>query len=146
MTHWQAAYCHMCCVVQARTAGKWPLKWYAPECINFHKFSSKSDVWSFGVTMWEAFSYGGKPYKVQYHVESHLSLLKEQDWSWTSIYSSCLFQLCPENERTRGDSLHWKWEPNGLSSSLSRANVYPDERVLDLQVRNRLSESCAHAG
>ncbi|XP_030640541.1 tyrosine-protein kinase ZAP-70 [Chanos chanos] len=48
---------------RARTAGKWPLKWYAPECINFHKFSSKSDVWSFGVTMWEAFSYGGKPYK-----------------------------------------------------------------------------------
>ncbi|XP_035863355.1 tyrosine-protein kinase ZAP-70 isoform X2 [Sander lucioperca] len=48
---------------KARTAGKWPLKWYAPECINFHKFSSKSDVWSFGITMWEAFSYGGKPYK-----------------------------------------------------------------------------------
>ncbi|MBN3306531.1 ZAP70 kinase, partial [Amia calva] len=47
----------------ARTAGKWPLKWYAPECINFHKFSSKSDVWSYGITMWEAFTYGQKPYK-----------------------------------------------------------------------------------
>ncbi|KAK3539442.1 hypothetical protein QTP70_008054 [Hemibagrus guttatus] len=48
---------------KARTLGKWPLKWYAPECINYHKFSSKGDVWSYGVTMWEAFSYGGKPYK-----------------------------------------------------------------------------------
>ncbi|ROI46682.1 Tyrosine-protein kinase ZAP-70 [Anabarilius grahami] len=48
---------------KARTGGKWPLKWYAPECIHFHKFSSKSDVWSFGITMWEAFSFGGKPYK-----------------------------------------------------------------------------------
>ncbi|KAI4872298.1 hypothetical protein NFI96_027726 [Prochilodus magdalenae] len=49
--------------LKARTLGKWPLKWYAPECINYHKFSSKGDVWSFGITMWEAFSYGGKPYK-----------------------------------------------------------------------------------
>lgn len=48
---------------KARSAGKWPLKWYAPESISHRKFSSKSDVWSFGVTMWEAFSYGGKPYK-----------------------------------------------------------------------------------
>lgn len=48
---------------KARNFGKWPLKWYAPESITHHKFSSKSDVWSFGVTMWEAFSYGGKPYK-----------------------------------------------------------------------------------
>ncbi|CAN9504718.1 unnamed protein product [Ophioblennius macclurei] len=43
--------------------GKWPVKWYAPESINYFKFSSKSDVWSFGVLMWEAFSYGQKPYK-----------------------------------------------------------------------------------
>ncbi|XP_067872500.1 tyrosine-protein kinase ZAP-70 isoform X2 [Heterodontus francisci] len=48
---------------KARTAGKWPVKWYAPECINFRKFSSKADVWSFGVTMWEALTYGQKPYK-----------------------------------------------------------------------------------
>lgn len=48
---------------KAKSHGKWPLKWYAPECMNYLKFSSKSDVWSFGVLMWEAFSYGQKPYK-----------------------------------------------------------------------------------
>uniref|UniRef100_A0A8C5P9P5 Tyrosine-protein kinase n=1 Tax=Leptobrachium leishanense TaxID=445787 RepID=A0A8C5P9P5_9ANUR len=47
----------------ARAGGKWPLKWYAPECITHRKFSSRSDVWSYGITMWEAFSYGHKPYK-----------------------------------------------------------------------------------
>lgn len=50
--------------LQAKGHGKWPVKWYAPECINYFKFSSKSDVWSFGVLMWEAYSYGQKPYKV----------------------------------------------------------------------------------
>ena len=50
--------------LQAKAAGKWPLKWYAPECIYFFLFNSKSDVWSFGVTLWEALSYGAKPYKV----------------------------------------------------------------------------------
>ncbi|XP_061732823.1 tyrosine-protein kinase SYK [Nerophis ophidion] len=48
---------------KAKRHGKWPVKWYAPECINFFKFSTKSDVWSFGVFMWEAYSYGEKPYK-----------------------------------------------------------------------------------
>ncbi|MBN3307887.1 KSYK kinase, partial [Amia calva] len=48
---------------KAKTHGKWPVKWYAPECMNYFRFSSKSDVWSFGVLMWEAYSYGQKPYK-----------------------------------------------------------------------------------
>ncbi|KAH9366835.1 hypothetical protein HPB48_000036 [Haemaphysalis longicornis] len=48
---------------KAQAAGKWPLKWYAPECIYFFKFSTKSDVWSFGVTLWEAMSYGERPYQ-----------------------------------------------------------------------------------
>ncbi|GAB6031661.1 Tyrosine-protein kinase ZAP-70 [Chamberlinius hualienensis] len=42
--------------------GRLPLKWYAPECIYYFKFSSKSDVWSFGITLWEAMGRGGKPY------------------------------------------------------------------------------------
>ncbi|XP_071953879.1 tyrosine-protein kinase SYK-like [Antedon mediterranea] len=46
----------------AEQAGRWPLKWYAPECIYKFKFSSKSDIWSYGVTLWEAMSYGKKPY------------------------------------------------------------------------------------
>ncbi|XP_063066624.1 tyrosine-protein kinase SYK isoform X2 [Engraulis encrasicolus] len=48
---------------KAKGHGKWPVKWYAPECMNYFKFSCKSDVWSFGVLMWEAYSFGQKPYK-----------------------------------------------------------------------------------
>ena len=35
---------------------------YAPEAISIGKFTSKSDVWSFGITLWEMFSYAEVPY------------------------------------------------------------------------------------
>lgn len=40
-----------------------PIKWSAPEVLKFNKTSSKSDVWSFGITLWELFSYGEVPYR-----------------------------------------------------------------------------------
>ncbi|ODM93769.1 Focal adhesion kinase 1 [Orchesella cincta] len=42
--------------------GKLPIKWMAPESINFRRFSHASDVWMFGVCMWEILMYGVKPF------------------------------------------------------------------------------------
>nr|XP_018902671.1 PREDICTED: ephrin type-B receptor 1-B isoform X4 [Bemisia tabaci] len=42
--------------------GKIPVRWTAPEAIAFRKFTSASDVWSFGIVCWEVMSYGERPY------------------------------------------------------------------------------------
>ena len=42
--------------------GKIPVRWTAPEAIAFKKFTSSSDVWSYGIVMWEVMSYGERPY------------------------------------------------------------------------------------
>ena len=46
----------------SNSSSVWPLKWYAPECIYESKFTSKGDVWSFGICSWEILSHGKKPY------------------------------------------------------------------------------------
>ncbi|KRZ30093.1 Epidermal growth factor receptor [Trichinella pseudospiralis] len=43
--------------------GKMPIKWLALECIQYRRYTHKSDVWAFGVTLWELFTFGEKPYK-----------------------------------------------------------------------------------
>ncbi|XP_042285844.1 ephrin type-A receptor 4b isoform X1 [Thunnus maccoyii] len=42
--------------------GKIPIRWTAPEAIAYRKFTSASDVWSYGIVMWEVISYGERPY------------------------------------------------------------------------------------
>ncbi|XP_034435660.1 ephrin type-A receptor 7 isoform X3 [Hippoglossus hippoglossus] len=42
--------------------GKIPVRWTAPEAIQYRKFTSASDVWSYGIVMWEVMSYGERPY------------------------------------------------------------------------------------
>uniref|UniRef100_A0A3P8TL51 receptor protein-tyrosine kinase n=1 Tax=Amphiprion percula TaxID=161767 RepID=A0A3P8TL51_AMPPE len=45
-----------------RVRRKIPIRWTAPEAITYRKFTTASDVWSYGIVMWEVVSYGERPY------------------------------------------------------------------------------------
>lgn len=59
-----------------RTQARLPIKWMAPESIFNAKSTTKSDVWSYGIVMWELFTLGGSPYP-GVSVQELISLLED---------------------------------------------------------------------
>ncbi|XP_062415451.1 tyrosine-protein kinase SRK2 [Pungitius pungitius] len=49
-------------VYEAKEGTKFPVKWTAPEAIHDNKFTIKSDVWSFGILLYEIMTFGQMPY------------------------------------------------------------------------------------
>ena len=43
--------------------GKVPVKWTAPEALHYHKYTTSSDVWSYGMVLFEIWSLGHKPFE-----------------------------------------------------------------------------------
>ena len=49
-------------IYEAHTGAKFPIKWTAPEAALYNRFTIKSDVWSFGIVIYEIITYGRFPY------------------------------------------------------------------------------------
>ncbi|KAJ3603477.1 hypothetical protein NHX12_028223 [Muraenolepis orangiensis] len=72
------------------TNGRLPVKWMAPEALFDRIYTNQSDVWSFGVLLWEIFTLGGSPYP-GVPVEELFKLLK--DGHRMDKPSTCTHQL-----------------------------------------------------
>ena len=60
-------------------AGRVPVKWCAPEVINYMKYTVASDVWSYGCVLYEIWSLGHKPYTEQTNAEVCFTYLATYD-------------------------------------------------------------------
>ncbi|XP_032624797.1 tyrosine-protein kinase Tec isoform X2 [Chelonoidis abingdonii] len=95
------------------SGAKFPVKWCPPEVFNYSRFSSKSDVWSFGVLMWEVFTEGKMPFEknTNYEVVTMVSQgqrLYRPKLATKNVYE--LMVMCwhekPEGRPTFEDLLH----------------------------------------
>ncbi|KAL7677738.1 hypothetical protein ACOME3_003975 [Neoechinorhynchus agilis] len=79
--------------VQTVKGGIFAVKWAAPEVILSVEFSSKSDVWSFAVTMFEILSYGNVPYESVPHKSIISKLLNGYRLPKPKICSKKLYEV-----------------------------------------------------
>ncbi|XP_078037265.1 protein tyrosine kinase 2 Fak isoform X3 [Augochlora pura] len=82
---------------------KLPIKWMAPESINFRRFTTSSDVWMFGVCMWEILMLGVKPFQ---GVKNHDVIHKLENGERLALPNHCpprLYSLM---------SQCWSYEPS----------------------------------
>ena len=86
-----------------------PVRWMAPEGILNYKFTVETDIWSFGVVLWEIFSFGERPYdelsdeEVLESIREHV-LLTSPEWCPARVYTlitDCWDILPPSRPRFR---------------------------------------------
>ncbi|CAG5932941.1 unnamed protein product [Menidia menidia] len=106
------------------TVSRLPIKWMAPESINFRRFTTASDVWMFGVCVWEIFSMAQQPFfwlengQVINQLEAGVRLHKPQQCPPT-VYS--LLTRC------------WAYEPHGRPSFGQLVCSFSDIQRMELE-------------
>ncbi|XP_011270898.1 hypothetical protein, variant [Capsaspora owczarzaki ATCC 30864] len=86
---------------------KLPIRWMAPETLNYRKFSSQSDVFSYGVVLWELFTMGQAPWA---NVEREQYLVGLERGDRLPQPRDCPAQLYSLMLTT------WEWEPSARPS------------------------------
>ncbi|XP_036438445.1 uncharacterized protein LOC118816046 isoform X2 [Colossoma macropomum] len=103
-------------VYQAKEGTKFPVKWTAPEAIYDNKFSIKSDVWSFGILLYEIMTFGQMPYPTLTAVQVVKKLRRGYRMSCPADCPKLLYEIMMEcwkdtpADRPTFETLQWKLE------------------------------------
>nr|XP_055219090.1 tyrosine-protein kinase Fes/Fps isoform X7 [Gorilla gorilla gorilla] len=94
-----------------------PVKWTAPEALNYGRYSSESDVWSFGILLWETFSLGASPYPNLSNQQTREFVEKGKHPVMTAASGCTLFQvLQPDSSNSLNANLPTRQNKNNLAS------------------------------
>ncbi|XP_041043965.1 tyrosine-protein kinase SRK2 [Carcharodon carcharias] len=103
-------------VYEAREGTRFPVKWTAPEAIHSNKFSIKSDVWSFGILLYEIITFGKMPYPGMTNYQVIQELGKGYRMPCPSECPPALYEIMldcwkdKDFERPTFETLQWKLE------------------------------------
>ncbi|XP_010192241.1 PREDICTED: vascular endothelial growth factor receptor kdr-like, partial [Mesitornis unicolor] len=116
-----------------------PLKWMAPEAIFDKIYTTQSDVWSFGVLLWEIFSLGASPYPGVQIDEDFCRRLKEGTRMRSPEYST------PEVYQTMLDCWHGvPTERPTFTELVERLGDLLQANVQQVQQYKRFFNKCVH--
>ncbi|XP_051171966.1 activated Cdc42 kinase-like isoform X3 [Leptopilina boulardi] len=112
---------------------KLPIAWCAPECITYLKFTSASDVWAYGVTLWEMFSYGFQPWPA---LTGHQILEAIDEPNFQRLEQP---DCCPKDYFTLMQQC-WQHEPMKRPKFSELINLLPDLKPEQVQAVQDSSE------
>ncbi|CAL1585447.1 unnamed protein product [Knipowitschia caucasica] len=103
-------------VYEAKEGGKFPVKWTAPEAIHDNTFSIKSDVWSFGILLYEIMTFGQTPYPAMTNYQVVQKVLEGYRMQPPPNCTKILFAIMSDcwkrdpQDRPTFETLQWKLE------------------------------------
>nr|XP_012232402.1 PREDICTED: tyrosine-protein kinase PR2 isoform X4 [Linepithema humile] len=113
---------------------KLPIAWCAPECISYLKFTSASDVWAYGVTLWEMFSYGFQPWAA---LTGHQILEAIDEPNFQRLEQP---ECCPKDYFSLMQQC-WQHEPSKRPKFSELINLLPDLKPEQVQAVQDSNES-----